>query len=258
VVIRELWTHRGLTLMIARRDFQLRYRQSAVGVIWAIAPTIGTLFAATLVFDRVVQVDTGSVPYSLFALSALAPWTFFANSLTAGIPSVAQAQMLITRMSFPRASLPIANVGTSLIDLAASTAVFLVFLLLTGTSLPVTAAWFPVLVGIEFALITGLVLLGSALNVFARDIKLVVPTLTQLWLLLTPVMYPLDSVPENIRPLYLLNPMTGIVESFRGTLIYGRPPDPALLAPTILEAGVLLIAGLWYFGATERRFADVI
>jgi lipopolysaccharide transport system permease protein len=257
-LIEDLWTHRGLVLMIARRQFQLRYRQSAVGVIWAVAPTIGTLFAATLVFDRVVKVDTGSVPYSLFALSALAPWTFFANSLTAGVPSVAQAQTMITRLPFPVASLPIATVGTSLIDLAASTGVFLVFLLLTRTPLPATAVWFPALVGIELVLITGLVLLGSALNVFARDIKLVVPTFTQLWLLLTPVMYPLDSVPARIRPLYLLNPMTGIVESFRATLVYGRSPDPALLAPTIIEAGFLLAAGLWYFGATRRRFADVV
>jgi homopolymeric O-antigen transport system permease protein len=257
-LIGELWDHRGLVLMIARRQFQLRYRQSAVGVIWAVAPTIGTLFAATLVFDRVVKVDTGSVPYSLFALSALAPWTFFANSLTAGVPSVANAQTMITRMLFPRASLPIATVGTSLIDLAASTGVFLVFLLLTRTPLPATAVWFPALVGVELALITGVVLLGSALNVFARDIKLMVPTATQLWLLLTPVMYPLDSVPERIRPLFLLNPMTGIVESFRMVLVYGRPPDPALLAPSIIEAGVFFAAGLWYFGATQRRFADVI
>jgi lipopolysaccharide transport system permease protein len=230
-LIKELWTHRGLVLMIARRQFELRYRQSAVGVIWAVAPTIGTLFAATLVFDRVVKVDTGSVPYSLFALSALVPWTFFANSLTAGVPSVAQAQMMITRMPFPRASLPVATVGTSVIDLAASTAVFLAFLLFTRTPLPATAVWFPVLVGIEVALITGLVLLGSAINVFARDVKLAVPTVVQLWLLLTPVMYPLDSVPERIRPLYLLNPMTGIVESFRMTLVYGRSPESALLTP---------------------------
>jgi homopolymeric O-antigen transport system permease protein len=257
-LIRDLLAHRGLVLMIARRQFQLRYRQSAVGVMWAVAPTIGTLLAATLVFDRVVKVDTGSVPYTLFALSALAPWTFFANGLTAGVPSVAQAQMLVTRMTFPRAALPIATVGTSLIDLSASTAVFLMFLLVTRTPLSVSAVWFPVLVGVELVLILGLVLLGSALNVFARDMKLMVPTLTQLWLLLTPVMYPLDSVPEGIRRFYLLNPMTGVVESFRSILVYGRAPDSGSLTPAIIEAGLLFLIGLWYFRATERRFADVI
>ncbi len=243
---------------MARRQFQLRYRQSFVGVVWAIVPTLATLAASTLVFHRVAGVSSGNTPYALNTLSALVPWSFFAASLTLAVPSVVAAQPLVTRLAFPRSAIPLATIGTSLIDLGITTAVFLVSLLLTRTPLPLTAVWAPVLMVIEVALVTGVVLFFSALNVFARDIKILVPLATQLWLLVTPVMYPLDAVPPNLRDLYLLNPMTGLVESFRGALIYGTPPQIELLLPSMTGAILFLILGTWYFGATERRFADVI
>ena len=258
-MIRRLWRYRHLVASLVRRQFQLRYRQSLAGIGWSVLPPLASLAAATLVFDTVAGIDTPrDTPYPLFAFAALAPWTFFANGLSFGVPSVVMAQQMVSRLPFPRAALPISSVGTSLVDLAISSLTFVGFAYVTGAGLPATAAWFPLLILIEVVLVTGLVLLGSALNVFARDIRLAIPLLAQLWLFLTPVMYPLDQVPSGLRPWYLLNPMTGLVESFRRALIYGQGPDLGLLMPAMAGAVIALAVGAWYFAATEKRFADVI
>ena len=259
-MVRNMWAHRGLLTALIRRQFQLRYRQSVAGVFWAALPPIVTVFAATLMFNRVAGVESGvpGVPYPLFVFAAVTPWTLFAGSLTFGVPSVASAQPMVSRLAFPRAALPLSMVGLSLVDFAIAYVTFVVFLYATGNTLPVTVVWVPILLAIEILFASGLVLFASALNMFARDVKLAVPFVTQLWLFLTPVMYPLADVPENLRPLYLANPMTGIVESFRDVLIIGRTPDLELLIPSLIGAVVALVLGLWYFSATEQRFADVI
>jgi ABC-type polysaccharide/polyol phosphate export permease len=149
-------------------------------------------------------------------------------------------------------------IGVSLLDLGVAVGIFLVFTLVIGEGLALTAAWFPVLLLIEIVLVTGVVLLGSAINVFARDVRLAVPLLIQLWLFLTPVMYPLESVPSHLRPWYVLNPMTGLVESYRAILIHRQAPDVSLLVPAIVGSVVLFVVGAWYFGSTEPRFADVV
>src|SRR6186997_3732719 len=257
-VLKGAWRHWMLITTLARRQFQLRYRQSAVGVLWAILPTLGTLLASTFVFHKVAGVSSGTKPYALVTLSALVPWSFFAASLSTGVPSIANAQPLVTRLAFPKVVIPLSNVGTSLIVMCTTTAIFLAWVIVARIGLPVTVLWFPVLVVLELVLIVGVLLFCSALNVFARDMKLLVPVVTSLWLLVTPVMYPLSAVPADLRGLYLLNPMTGLVESFRGVLLYGVPPHLSYLIPSIIGGAVFLVVGSWYFGATEPRFADVI
>lgn len=254
-MIRALWSHRDLVVSLVRRQFQLRYRQSAAGVAWAILPPLVTVGAATIVFAEVAKVDTGAIPYPLFAFAALTPWTFFASCLTFGVPSVVQSHGMVTRLAFPRAALPLSMIGLAFVDLAIAAATFVIFVYVTGNALPLTALWFPVLFLVELVLVVGVVLIGSSLNVFARDVKLAIPLLTQLWLFLTPVLYPL---PERFRSWYVLNPMTGVVESFRDVLVRGQAPDLGLLVPAIIGALVLLLAGWWYFSVTEHRFADVI
>jgi lipopolysaccharide transport system permease protein len=257
-MIKRLWSHRGLVVSLIRRQFQLRYRQSAAGVAWAVLPPLVTVGAATVVFDRVAQINTGTIPYPLFVFAALTPWTFFASSLTFGIPSVTQNHPMVTRLAFPRVALPISMIGLALVDLAIAGATFVVFVYVTGSSIPLTALWFPVLLLVEMILAVGVVLLGSALNVFARDVKLAIPVLTQLWLFLTPVLYPLSEVPAGLRPWYQLNPMTGVVESFRSILVYGQSPDVFVLLPSAAGATAVLLLGWWYFSSIEHRFADVI
>jgi lipopolysaccharide transport system permease protein len=257
-LLRRVWVYRPLIYSLILRQFRLRYRQSFVGFAWAVVPPLATLGAGVLVFDKVVRVNTGEVPYAIFIMAALVPWTFFANSVQFGIPSVSEALVMVTRLAFPRAALPLSMIGVSLLDLTVTIAIFVAFALLFGEGLGLAALWFPVLLLVEIVLVVGVVLWGSAINVFARDVRLAVPLIVQLWLFLTPVMYPLDSVPPNIRPFYLVNPMTGLVESYRQILIAGDTPDITLLLPAVVGAVVLFLSGTWYFGATEPRFADVI
>jgi homopolymeric O-antigen transport system permease protein len=259
-MIRRLWAHRHLVSSLVRRQYQLRYRQSLVGVAWAILPPLASLFVATIVFHGVMGVESPEkgVPYTLFTLAALTPWTFFAQSLSAGIPSIITSMQMVTRLPFPRAALPLSMIGTSLIDLGISVIGFMAFAILIGKGVPLTAIWLLLVIGVEIVLIVGVVLLGSAVNVFMRDIRIAVPLVTQLWLFLTPVMYSLESVPHGLRPLYLANPMTGLVEATREVLAYGRPPSVDLLLPAIVGAAAVLVAGVWYFDATESRFADAI
>lgn len=257
-MFRRLWSHRGLVTSLVRRQYQVRYRQSTVGIAWAIIPPLATLGTALLVFDKVVGVDTGNDSYSLVTMAALVPWTFFASSLTSGIPSVVMNSTTLTRIPFPRAALPLGMIGISMIDVMVSGLIFLVMAYTIGQGLPLTVLWFPALFALELVLITGVVLLGSAVNVFARDVKLAVPLATQLWMFLTPVLYPLSEAPEGLRPLFLANPMTGIVESFRDVLIHGTAPDLDLLLPAAIGGFSLLLVGAWYFSSVETRFADVV
>lgn len=256
--LRRLWHHRYLVLSMVRRQYQIRYRQSLGGFAWAIVPPLATLATATLVFHKVAGVTPKGMSYAMFTFSVLAPWTFFANGLTHGIPSVVTAMQMVTRIPFPRAALPLGMIGTSFVDLGISSVIFVTFAYATGNGLPLTALWAFPLLAIELVLICGVVMLGSAINVFARDVRLAVPLIAQLWLFLTPVMYPLDDVPDGFRWLYTANPMTGLIESFRNVLVSGDGIDVGLLGPTLIGAAALFLIGSWYFAATERRFADVI
>ncbi len=259
-MIARTWSHRSLLTSLIRRQFQLRYRQSVAGVFWAAIPPLVTVFASTLVFNQVAGVKSGlpGVPYPLFVFAAITPWTFFAGSVTFGVPSVASSQPMVSRLAFPRDVLPLSMVGLSLVDFAIASATFVIYLYATGNTLPATVVWVPALLVIEIVFAGGIVLFASALNMFARDVKLAVPFVMQLWLFLTPVMYPLSQVPDRLRSLYLANPMTGIVESFRLVLIVGRAPSLELLTPSLIGAVVASVVGVWYFAVTERRFADVI
>lgn len=257
-LFRQLWHHRELLFSLVRRQYQLRYRQSAVGLAWALLPPLAALGVGAVVFGLVADVDTDRTPYSVFAMAGLVPWTFFASSVTQGIPSIVGSLVMVTRLAFPRAVLPLSVIGLSLLDLAVAMAVFLALAVTLGTGIPVTALWVPALLAIELPLIVGLVLFGSALNVFARDIRIAVPLLVQFWLLLTPVMYSIREVPADLRWLYLANPMTGLVESFRRVLVAGHAPDLATLWPTIVGAVGLFLLGWWYFSSTEPRFADAV
>jgi lipopolysaccharide transport system permease protein len=238
--------------------YQLRYRQSAIGLAWAFLLPLVTLGVGTLVFHEVAGVETGDTPYTVFAMAALVPWTFCANSLSFGVMSVTSSQQLVSRLPFPRAALPISVVGLSLIDFVVSAVVFVAIATIVGQGIPWTAIWFPVPLVIEILLVAGVVLLLSSLNVFARDIRLAAPLVVQLWLFLTPVMYPLDAVPEGLRAVYLANPMTGIVETFRDILVAGSAPRAEMLVPATIGALGAFLVGTWYFSATESRFADVI
>jgi lipopolysaccharide transport system permease protein len=257
-MIGRLWSQRHLIGSLTRRQFHIRYRQSFGGILWAVVPPLATLGVGSLVFKNVAGVGSEGASYALVTVAALIPWTFFASSLTFGIPSVVSNMPMVTRLAFPRAALPLSMIGVSTIDLLVTIVIFAIVAITVGTGLPATAALLPVVLLIELALVAGLVMLGSAINVFARDIRLAVPLFVQFWLFVTPVMYPLARVPEELRPWYLANPMTGIVESAKQVLVYGQGLDPLLILPSTAGALAALAIGLWYFAGTEARFADAI
>lgn len=257
-MIRRIWHHRSLLVSLVRRQYQLRYRQSFGGWVWAILPPLLGAGVGTLVFHRVAGIDTGTTPYSLFVMAGLVPWTFFASSLQLGVPSIVQFQMIVSRVPFPRAVVPLSMMGLALLDLLVASVVFVIFAYALGQGLLLSGLWVPALLVIEMVLAAGVVLLGSAVNVFARDLRVGIPLLVQVWLFLTPVMYPLDSVPQSLRGLYLLNPMTGLIDSFRDVLLYGRAPSLEILTPGLIGATFMLALGSWYFRSTEDRFADVL
>lgn len=257
-MLRQTWRYRDLVVSLTRRQYQLRYRQSFIGFTWAILTPIATLGAASLVFRHVAKLGTGSTPYAVSTLAALVPWTFFATSVGFGVVAVVNSQSMVTRLPFPRVALPLSMVGTAVLDLLIALALFAVVAVLTGAGIPASAAWLPLLLFVEFVMVVGIVLLGSAVNVFARDLRMAVPLFLQMWLLVTPVMYPLSAAPHRLRGWFLANPLTGVVENARRVLGTGRAPDVHLLMPALVGALVLFVIGVWYFGATERRFADVI
>jgi lipopolysaccharide transport system permease protein len=257
-VLRRLWAYRSLLVAFTRRQYQLRYRQSFAGFAWAIFMPLVTLVVGTVVFKRIANVDTGETNYAVFTLAALAPWTFFASSLQMGAGAVVNAAQMVAKLAFPRAVLPLSLVGIAFIDFGISMAIFVAVAFIMGEGLRVTFLLFPALIAIEIVLVLGLVFLFSAMNVFARDVRLGVPLMVQLWLFLTPVMYPLSRVPDDLRIFYLANPMTGLVELFRRIALEGHGFEIRLLLPALIASAVAIVVGTWYFKSTEPLFADVV
>jgi homopolymeric O-antigen transport system permease protein len=257
-VLLRLWRHRDLVVSLSRRQYQLRYRQSFIGFAWAFLTPLATVGAAALVFGRVAGISTGKTSFAVSTMAAVVPWSFFASSVGFGVTSIVSVQGMIARLPFPRVALPLSMIGTAVLDLAIASVIFLAVAFVTGTGVPLTALWFPVLVIIELMLVTGIVLLGSAINVFARDVRLAVPLILQMWLLVTPVMYPLNAAPRAVRSWFLFNPLSGLVENFRRVLAEGRGINVDFLIPSLIGAVALVVLGTWYFTATEPRFADVV
>ena len=257
-MIARLWRNRSLLVSMIRRQYQLRYRQSFMGWVWAFVPPLVGTVVGTVVFHRVAGIETGNVPYPLFVMAGLVPWTFFSSSLVLGVPSLVQMTQTISRVPFPRAVVPLSMVGLAFLDLIVALLVFVVAAFLLGQGALMT--WFavPAILAVETVLTIGVVLFASGLNMFARDIRLAVPMAVQLWLFLTPVMYPLESVPQSLRLMYMLNPMTGVIESFRDVLVMGQLPSTEIWGQALLSAAIFFAIGTWYFAATEPRFADVI
>ena len=254
----ELWEYRELLYFLAWREIKVRYKQTALGVAWAVLQPLLAMLIFSLFFGRLARIPSDGLPYPLFAFVGLVPWTFFANALTQASNSLVTSSHLISKVYFPRLALPISSVLAALLDLLIGIAVLVLFMAYYGVSPSSKIAWLPLfaLLGAVTALGMGLWL--SALNVEYRDFKYTVPFLTQLWLFATPIAYPSSLVPEGWRTLYALNPMVGVVEGFRWALL-DAPSDLSLMvAVSGTTAAIFLLFGAYYFRRMERCFADVI
>lgn len=254
----ELWRYRDLLLMLVWRDFSANYRQSVIGYGWALFRPVLTVAVFSLVFGLVAKFPSDGLPYPLFCLAGLLPWLYFAGCLTGASNSVVNNSHLLTKVYFPRLILPMASVAGGLIDFAIQ------FVVLGGLM-----AWFGVvptwtiLLAPAFLLLCVLAALAvglwlTALNVKFRDIGYTVPFLVQMWLWLTPIAYPSSLIPERWRPLFGLNPMTGVVEGFRWAMFDTAAPDWGMMGVSFAVVVVLFASGLYYFRKSERTFADLI
>jgi lipopolysaccharide transport system permease protein len=253
----ELWESRGLFLFLVWRDVKVRYAQTVLGAAWAVFQPVITMVVFTVIFGRLVRVGSEGVPYPMFSLAALVPWTYFASALSGASNSLVNSRHLITKIYFPRLVIPGAAVLSSLVDFAIAFGVLLLVMMAYG--------WYPGLSAaaiIPLLLLIMMVALGtgcwlSALNIQYRDVKYTTGFLVQVWMYASPIVYPLSLVPPAYRLLYAVNPIASAVAGFRAALLGTPSPSVAQFGVSFATATLLLVGGVLYFRRTERVFADV-
>jgi len=256
-LVPELWRYRELLYFFMWRDIKVRYKQTALGAGWAIVQPLMTMVVFTIFFGRLAKLPSDGLPYPVFSMVALVPWTYFSSALSASSTSLAGYQHIVSKVYFPRLIVPMAAVVAPLVDFAIAF-VILVALMAWYRVVPGAAiVWLPFLMLLAVATAAAVGVWLSALNVQYRDVRYVVPFAIQLWLFATPVAYPASLVPERWRALYGLNPMAGVIEGFRYALA-GGPAPGALTFVSAAVVAVLLAAGFVHFRKVEGTFADVI
>ncbi len=255
--LRELWAYRELLWVLTMRDVKVRYKQTVLGVAWAVIQPVMTMVVFSVVFGRLANIPSDGFPYPVFVYAALLPWTFFANALSTAGTSLVGSAHLVSKVYFPRLIIPLASVGAGLVDLAISTAILLVLMLYFGVPVTWHLLAAPVLLAAVVFTALGVGTLLAALTVAYRDFRFVVPFMVQVWLYATPVVYPLSLIPERWQWAMFLNPMTGVVEGFRAAFL-ARTFDLPGLGLSFLVATLFFAAGVAYFERVERRFADII
>ena len=255
--LKDIWAYRELLFFLTWRDVKVRYKQTALGAAWAILQPLFMMLIFTIFFGRLAGVGSSGIPYPLFALGGLVPWTFFANAITASGNSLVGSAHLITKVYFPRLIVPAAAMLAGLVDFLLAFLLLCLLMIYYRVTLTVQVLFLPVLVLLTalFSLAVGTWM--SALNVKYRDVRFALPFLIQLWLFVSSVILPSSSVPPKWRWLLMLNPMSGIIEGYRSAL-FGLPFDwPALIIAAVLTLLVLLYA-IYAFARVERSFADII
>lgn len=254
----EIWRYRELLYFLAWRDIKVRYKQAALGAAWAVIQPLFTMIIFTLFFGRLAGVPSDGIPYPLFTFCALVPWTYFAGTLAQAGNSLLANTNLITKVYFPRVLLPTSTALGGLLDFFVS-AIFLAFMMIYYGIRPTWAlCMFPLFVLATMILVVGVSMLLAALNVRYRDVKYVIPFLVQIWLFVTPIIYPASFIPKRFRGFLALNPMSGIVEGFRASLFPQRGFDAGLISTSLAITVVVFLLGALVFRKTERTFADII
>ena len=237
-------------------DVKVRYKQTVLGVAWAVLQPVFTMMVFTIIFGRFAKIPSDGIPYAVFVFAGLLPWTFFSNNISQASLSLMNQQSLLTKIYLPRLFVPASAIGSGLVDLMVSLMVFGVLLAWYRVPVGWSVLAVPLLIVLTAAASLGVGLVLAAVIVSYRDFRYVVPFLVQSWMYLSPVIYPVSIVPEGWQPLLALNPMAGIVDGFRSA-IFDRPWNLTTLAISAVSSVVLLVYGLFYFRKTERRFADV-
>jgi lipopolysaccharide transport system permease protein len=256
--LKEVWEYRELLGILAWRDVSVRYKQSIVGIGWAIIQPLMTMIIFTIIFGMFAKLPSDGLPYPIFSYCALLPWTYFARSLGDSSDSLVGSSHLITKVYFPRLILPISKVFSGLIDFAIAFAILLGMMAWYRISPTKGLLALPLFIGIAMLAALGVGTWFTALNVRYRDVKFVVPFLVQFWMYASPVAYSTSIIPEKWQWIYGLNPMVGVIEGFRWAMLGKAAPSITLLLIPSLIIFAILISGLYYFRKMEKTFADII
>jgi lipopolysaccharide transport system permease protein len=257
--LRELWEYRDLAFFLVKRDVSIRYRQTLIGTVWAILQPLLLAVVFSVFLGHYARVPSGAgVPYPVFALTGMAMWLYFSQAMQFASDSTVASRELIAKVWFPRMIIPIAAVIPPAIDFVPAFGVALIVQLAYGVVPPVQVVLIPLLALLTLFVALGIGLWLSALNVRYRDIRLAVPFVIMVGLFVTPIVYPFDVVPQAARAFYALNPMVGVLETYRWMLFPGAGWPGWLLAIPLATSALLLVTGAWYFARAERDFADVV
>lgn len=255
---RELWEYRELLYFLVWRDIKVRYKQTVLGVLWAIIQPVMTMIVFSIFFGKLGKLSSDGIPYPIFSFAALVPWTLFSNGLTQATNSLVASSNLIKKVYFPRLIIPIATVLAGVIDFLLAFGVLLILMVYYGITPTINTLWLPLFLLLTIITSLAVSLWLSALNVEYRDIRYVIPFLTQIWLFATPIAYSSTLLSEPWRTIYGLNPMVGVVEGFRWALL-GTNTQPGMMAIVSSAAALLLLfSGAYYFRRMEKTFADTI
>ncbi len=256
--IKDLWEYRELLYFLVWRDIKVRYKQTALGVLWAIIQPVMTMVVFSIFFGNLAKLSSDGIPYPIFSFAALVPWTLFSNGLTQATNSLVASSNLIKKVYFPRLIIPIATVLAGVIDFLLAFGVLVILMIFYGITPTINILWLPLFLVLTIIASLAVSLWLSALNVEYRDIKYVIPFLTQIWLFATPIAYSSTLLSEPWRTIYGLNPMVGVVEGFRWALL-GTNTQPGMMALASTGAAlILLFSGAFYFRRMEKTFADTI
>jgi len=258
VDFKEIWNYRELLYFLTKRDIKVRYKQTVLGGLWAVIQPAFTMLVFTLFFGRLAKMPSDGLPYPIFVYAALLPWTYFANAVSASGNSLVGSANLITKVYFPRIVVPASAALAGLLDffiaLFVLAALMIYYQFVPGWGILL----FPFLVALTFLCAVGVGLWLSALNVQYRDIRYAIPFLIQVWLFVSPVIYPVSLVHGNYQWLLALNPMGGVIHAYRASLLGHQPIDWQLLTLSALIIVALFLGGLYYFRRMEKVFADVV
>ena len=258
--VQNLFQFRELIGMWAFREIRVRYKQSLLGAAWAVLQPLALMLMFTFVFSKIARISTDQ-PYPIFSYTALLPWTLFATSISFGVNSLINNMNLVTKTYFPREVLPLGVIGAALFDFLIASSIFVLLMIYYKVPVTIHFLWIPVFLIIQIFLMLGIILIGSALTVFYRDVRFIVPLGLQLWMYATPIIYPIKMVEDNLpqfRTLYALNPMVGIVNSYRAVILEGVPPNLTDLGIAAAVSVILFIVAYIIFKRLEVLFNDLI
>ena len=256
--LKAIWQYRELLYFLSWRDVKVRYKQTALGAAWAILQPLLTMIVFSLFFGKLAKMPSDGIPYPLFAFTALVPWTFFASSLVQSSSSLVQSTNLIKKVYFPRLVVPISSVLSGVVDFVCAFIVLVGMMLFYGILPTGNIIWLPLLLLLALVTALGVGLWLSTLNVQFRDVRYMVPFVTQFWLFATPIAYPSSLLSEPWRTLYGLNPMVGVVEGFRWALLGTDTAPGPIIMVSAFAALVVLVSGAFYFRRMEKTFADTL